>query len=273
MAICHGNHILIYSLLQALELVKASLAGANLRAHELSDVVLVGGTSRMPKVQAMLKEMRGGKDPLRSINPDEAVAYGAALQAAKLSGNCGSAMDNFLLQDVTPLSLGVMVKGDLLSILVPKNTGIPCRRTSSFCTSEDNQTAVDICIYEGERPIASKNHLLGSIRFEDLVPAPRGAGSFPVVFSISSDGIFTVEATDELRDETKVVNIQSRQLSSKDVQRMVREAKQHEEEDRLRERMARARNRLDSLLYDSEAELMYENVLFLLCPAHLSPNP
>jgi len=236
-------------------LVKASVADAGLRAEELSDVVLVGGTSRMPRVQALLKEMLGGKEPLRGVNPDEAVAYGAALQAAKLSGNCGSAMDNSFLEDVTSLSIGVLVKGDLLSVVIPKNTVIPWKKTDEFSTSVDNQSAVCFRIYEGKRPIASKNHLLGSILFKDLVQAPMRTDTFHSVFSISCDGIPTVEMTDEMKDETKTVNIQSWQLSTEEVQRMLEEAKQHEEGDHKREKSARARNKLDDLLYNTEAEL------------------
>lgn len=238
------------------------LADAGLQGGDLSDVVLVGGTSRMPRTQAMLKKVIGGKEPLRSINPDEAVAYGAALQASKLSGNCGPGRDDFCLEDVTPLSLGVGVKGDLLSVIIPKNSRIPCRREKgNFSTCEDYQKVVRWSMYEGERPVASENHFLGSFLSEDIVPVVRDAASFDVTFNISSDGIFRVEARDKLRNETKAITIQSRQLSSEQVERMVRDAQEHEEQDRRRERTARARNRLEDHLYDMETELRYGIVL------------
>ncbi len=229
----------------------AALKDAGLKPEDLDEVVLVGGATRMPMVQRLVRELTG-KEPHKGVNPDEVVAVGAAIQAGVLAGE----VKDVLLLDVTPLSLGVETLGGVMTVLIPRNTTIPVRKTEIFTTAEDNQTAVDIHVLQGERPMAADNMSLGRFRLEGIPPAPRGVPQIEVTFDIDANGILHVTARDKATGkEQKVTITASTNLTEEDIQRMVREAQEHEAEDRRRRELAEARNQADMLVYQTEKAL------------------
>ncbi len=222
-----------------------ALRDAKLTKDQIDEVVLVGGSTRMPMVQELVRKLTG-KEPHKGVNPDEVVAVGAAIQGGVLAGE----VKDVLLLDVTPLSLGVETLGGVMTVLIPRNTTIPTRKSEIFTTAEDNQTAVDIKVYQGERPMARDNMLLGQFRLEGIPPAPRGVPQIEVTFDIDANGILNVTAKDLATGKEQKITIQaSTNLSEEDIQRMVREAEQHAEEDRRRRELADARNQADSIIY------------------------
>jgi molecular chaperone DnaK len=229
-----------------------ALKDAGLSAKDLDEVVLVGGSTRMPMVQDLVRKLTGGKEPHRGVNPDEVVAIGAAIQAAVLTGD----MKDVLLLDVTPLSLGVETMGGVMTVLIPRNTTIPIRKSEIFSTAEDNQTAVDIKVYQGERPIATDNMPLGQFRLEGIPPAPRGMPQIEVTFDIDANGILNVSAKDKATGkEQKITITASTNLSKEDVDRLVKEAERNAAEDRRRKELVEARNTADNLAYQAEKVL------------------
>ena len=229
----------------------AALKDANLEPKDLDEVVLVGGATRMPMVQRLVRELTG-KEPHKGVNPDEVVAIGAAIQAGVLAGE----VKDVLLLDVTPLSLGVETLGGVMTVLIPRNTTIPVRKTEVFTTAEDNQTAVDIHVLQGERPMAADNMSLGRFRLEGIPPAPRGVPQIEVTFDIDANGILNVTARDKATGkEQKVTITASTNLSKEEVERMVREAQAHAEEDKRRRELVEARNQADTLVYQTEKTL------------------
>jgi molecular chaperone DnaK len=229
-----------------------ALADAKMRPQELNGVVLVGGATRMPMVQDLVRRLTGGKEPHRGVNPDEVVAIGAAIQAAVLSGE----VKDVLLLDVTPLSLGVETMGGVMTVLIPRNTTIPARKTEVFSTAEDGQTAVDVKVYQGERPLAADNMLLGQFRLDGIPPAPRGVPQIEVTFDIDANGILDVSARDKTTGKEQRVTITaSTNLSKDEVERLVKEAERHAAEDRRRRELAEARNQADTVIYQAEKVL------------------
>ncbi len=229
----------------------AALKDAGLEPSDLNEVVLVGGATRMPMVQELVRQLTG-KEPHKGVNPDEVVAVGAAIQAGVLAGE----VKDILLLDVTPLSLGVETLGGVMTVLIPRNTTIPVRKTEVFTTAEDNQTAVDIHVLQGERPMAADNKSLGRFRLEGIPPAPRGVPQIEVTFDIDANGILHVTARDKATGkEQKVTITATTNLTEEDIERMVREAKEHEAEDRRRRELAEARNQADTLAYQTEKTL------------------
>jgi molecular chaperone DnaK len=229
----------------------AALRDAGLQANQIDEVVLVGGATRMPMVQELVQSLTG-KQPHRGVNPDEVVAVGAAIQAGVLGGE----VKDVLLLDVTPLSLGVETLGGVMTTLIERNTTIPVKRTEIFSTAEDNQTAVDVHVLQGERPMAADNISLGRFRLEGIPPAPRGVPQVEVTFDIDANGILSVTARDKATmKEQRVTITASTNLSKDEVERMVREAKAHEAEDRKRRELIDARNSADSLVYQTEKTL------------------
>jgi len=229
-----------------------ALADAGLRASDLKEVVLVGGATRMPMIQDLVRELAGGKEPHKGVNPDEVVAVGAALQAGVLSGE----VRDVLLLDVTPLTLGLETLGGVLTPLIERNTTIPVRKGEIFSTAEDGQTAVDIHVLQGERPMAADNITLGRFRLEGIPPAPRGMPQIEVTFDIDANGILNVTAQDKATGrEQKITITASTNLSKGDVERLVGEARKHEAEDRRRREVADTRNQADSLAYQMEKTL------------------
>lgn len=231
---------------------ESALKDAGVSVKDLNQVILVGGATRMPMVQDLVRRLTGGKEPNRSVNPDEVVAIGAAIQAAVLTGD----MKDVLLLDVTPLSLGVETMGGVMTILIPRNTTIPARKTEVFSTADDNQTAVDIKVYQGERPIAADNMLLGEFRLEGIPPALRGTPQIEVTFDIDANGIINVSAKDRATGkEQKIAITASTNLNKEDIDRMIKEAERNAAEDRRRKELIDARNTADTLTYQAEKAL------------------
>ncbi len=232
--------------------VEQALKDANLKVSDIDEVVLVGGATRMPMVQALVKEMTGGKEPNKSVNPDEVVAVGAAVQAGVLAGD----VKDVLLLDVTPLSLGVETLGGVMTVLIARNTTIPVRKSEIFSTAEDNQSAVDIRVFQGERPMAADNMLLGQFRLEGIPPAPRGMPQIEVTFDIDANGILNVSAKDKATGREQRISITaSTNLSKQDIERMVEEAQRNAAADSRRKELAEARNAGDQVLYQAEKAL------------------
>ncbi|MEN3282507.1 MAG: molecular chaperone DnaK, partial [Solirubrobacteraceae bacterium] len=216
---------------------------------DIDEVILVGGSTRIPAVQELVRRLTKGKDPNMTVNPDEVVAIGAALQAGVLKGE----VEDVVLLDVTPLSLGLETMGGVMTKVIERNTTIPARRTETFSTAEDNQTAVDIVVLQGERELASDNRQLARFRLEGIRPAPRGVPQIEVTFDIDANGILHVTARDkDTGAEQQVTITESTNLDQGDVERMISEAEQHASEDRRRREEIDARNELDSLAYRVE---------------------
>jgi molecular chaperone DnaK len=234
---------------RTIEPVKQAMADAKLTDKDIDEVILVGGATRIPAVQNLVRRLTGGKDPNMTVNPDEVVALGAAVQAAVLKGE----VKDVLLLDVTPLSLGLETMGGVMTKIIERNTTIPARRTEVFSTAEDNQSAVDVVVLQGERERAADNRVLGRFRLEGIRPAPRGVPQIEVTFDIDANGILNVSATDkDTGTEQRITISESTNLDQSEVERMIRDAEQHRDEDhRLRE-LTDARNELDAAAYAVE---------------------
>ncbi|MCG6498550.1 molecular chaperone DnaK [Kitasatospora sp. A2-31] len=232
--------------------VRQAMADGKVTADDLDEVILVGGSTRIPAVQALVRRLTGGKDPNMSVNPDEVVALGAAVQAAVLQGE----VKDVLLLDVTPLSLGVETLGGLMTRLIERNTTIPTRRSETFTTAEDGQPAVDVVVLQGERERAADNRVLGRVRLENIRPAPRGVPQIEVTFDIDANGILNVSAKDTDTGAQQSITVSgSGTLEESEVQRMVQEAERNRVEDaRIRE-LVEARNELDGAAYQVERRL------------------
>jgi len=229
--------------------VEQALSDAKLTANDIDEVILVGGSTRIPAVQSLVRKLTGGKDPNMSVNPDEVVAIGAALQAGVLKGE----VEDVVLLDVTPLSLGLETMGGVMTKVIERNTTIPARRTEVFSTAEDNQTAVDIVVLQGEREMAADNRVLGRFRLEGIRPAHRGGPQIEVTFDTDANGILSVSAKDKDTGAEQKVEIQeSANLMQDDIDRMVAEAEQNASEDKKRREEIDARNELDSLAYQAD---------------------
>jgi molecular chaperone DnaK len=231
--------------------VMKALEDAGIKASDVNEVVLVGGQTRMPAVIEMVRKIFG-KEPHKGVNPDEVVAIGAAIQAGVLKGE----VKDVLLLDVTPLSLGVETQGGVMTRLIERNTTIPVRKSETFTTAEDNQTAVEIHVLQGERELARDNKSLGRFRLEGIPPAPRGVPQIEVTFDIDANGILNVTARDKASGREQKITISGASgLSKEEVERMVREAELHAQEDRQRREEIETRNRADSMAYQAERTL------------------
>ncbi len=238
---------------RSIRLIKEALEEAKLRPSDIDEVILVGGQTRMPLVQRKVQEFFG-KEPHKGINPDEVVAIGAAIQAAIISGEYKTR--DIVLLDVTPLSLGVEVLGGLFDVVIPKNTTIPTRKTKIYTTAEDNQTTVWIKVYQGERKIARENRLLGEFELSGIPPAPRGIPQIEVTFDIDVNGILTVSAVEKATNKKADIKIHARTgLTEEEIERMIREAKEKEEEDRRRAELIELRNQVDAYIYSIEKSM------------------
>ncbi len=232
--------------------VEQALRDARTTASDIDEVILVGGATRMPAVQNLVRRLTGGKDPNMTVNPDEVVAIGAAIQAAVIRGE----LKDVVLLDVTPLSLGVETMGGVMTKIIERNTTIPARRTEIFSTAEDNQQAVDVVVLQGERERAADNRVLGRFRLENIRPAPRGVPQIEVTFDIDANGILDVSAKDkDTGAEQRITISGSSNLDRAEIERMIADAERHQAEDaRLRE-LIEARNVLDSAAYQVERRL------------------
>jgi len=228
--------------------VNQALKDADMRPDEIDEVVLVGGSTRIPKVQEMVKAIFG-KEPHKGVNPDEVVAVGAAIQGGVLAGE----VQDVLLLDVTPLSLGIETLGGIMTKLVERNTTIPTEKKQVFSTADDNQMAVTVKVYQGEREMASRNRLLGQFNLEGIPPAPRGVPQIEVAFDIDANGILNVSAKDlGTGKEQKVTIEQSAGLSEGDIDKMRKDAEEHAEEDKRLRELAELRNQADSMCFQLE---------------------
>jgi molecular chaperone DnaK len=229
-----------------------ALADAKLKANELNEVVLVGGATRMPMVQELVRQLAGGRDPHRGVNPDEVVAVGAALQGGVLSGS----VKDVLLLDVTPLTLGLETLGGVMTPLIERNTTIPIKKSQVFSTAEDNQTAVTVHVLQGERPMAADNMSLGQFNLEGIPPAPRGMPQVEVTFDIDANGILNVSAKDKASGKEQTIKITaSTNLNKEDIDRMVRQAEINRAADQRRKELVEARNQADTTAYTIEKSL------------------
>jgi molecular chaperone DnaK len=232
--------------------VKQALSDAKLSESDIDEVILVGGATRMPSVQKLVRRLMNGKEPNQTVNPDEVVAVGAAIQAGVLAGE----VKDVVLLDVTPLSMGIETLGGIMTKVIERNTTIPVRRSEVFSTADDNQTAVDVHVLQGERELARDNRTLGHFKLEGIRPAQRGTPQIEVTFDTDANGILTVTAKDKDTGKEQTIKITgSTQLSKDDIDRMVRDAQSHADEDRRRREEVEARNNADSIAYQVERQL------------------
>jgi molecular chaperone DnaK len=228
------------------------MADAKVTDSDLDEVILVGGSTRMPAVQALVRRLTGGKDPNMSVNPDEVVALGAAIQAGVLTGEG----PDVVLLDVIPLSLGLETLGGVMTKVIERNTTIPVRRTEVFSTAEDNQPAVEIVVLQGERERAADNRVLGRFRLENIRPAPRGMPQIEVTFDVDANGILTASAKDkDTGTEQKITVSGTSNLDQSEVERMLADAERHRDEDQRIRTLVDARNELEASAYQVERRL------------------
>jgi molecular chaperone DnaK len=233
---------------KTLDPVKTALKDANVNSSDINEIILVGGMTRMPKIQETVKEFFN-KEPHKGVNPDEVVAIGAAIQAGVLKGD----VKDVLLLDVTPLSLGIETLGGVFTKLIEKNTTIPTKKSQTFSTAEDNQTAVTIKVFQGEREMAEDNKLLGQFNLEGIAPAPRGMPQIEVTFDIDANGIVHVSAKDKATGKEQKISIKSDGgLTEEEIEKMVKDAKEHEADDKKKKELAEAKNQAEMLINSTE---------------------
>lgn len=247
---------------KTIEPIEQVLKDAKIDKSKVDEIVLVGGSTRIPKIKNMISEYFGGKKLNESVNPDEAVAYGAAVQAAILSDIQNNVIQDLMLVDLNPLSLGIETAGGLMSVIIPRNTTIPLKRTQTYSTYSDNQSSVIVKIFEGEREFTKDNNLLGTFVLMDIEPAKRGEPKIDVTFELNADGILNVTAHNKMNNTTKKICIQNdrKNLDSDKIEKMIQEAKQYEESDKLKRKIISKKNEVETQIYIVEKLFVDKNI-------------
>jgi heat shock 70kDa protein 1/2/6/8 len=247
---------------KCIDTVEKAIRDAKVSKGDIDDIVLVGGSSRIPKVQKLLCDFFNGKDLDKSINPDEAVAYGAAVQAHILSGGKDAKTDQLLLLDVTPLSLGIETAGNVMTVMIPRNTTIPCKKSQIFSTFVDNQPAVTIRIFEGERSFTKDCNLLGTFELGNIPPAPRGVPQIEVTLDIDANGILQVSAEEKATGNKQKITISNDKgrLSKDQIEEMLKEAEKFKEDDKVNRERVESKNELENFIYNMKSTINKDGV-------------